>query len=198
MLKTNKTIIVEGKYDKIKLSSIIEGNILVCGGFSLFHDEEKIALIRRLAEKDGIVVMTDSDAAGFKIRSFLGGIIPKEQITNIYIPDVYGKEKRKSSPGKEGKLGVEGIDTGVLKSLLESVNTDFSPSDPVTFTDLYMLGVSGKPESATRRRLLLTALGLPSRLGVGGMRNAVNAVYTREEFLSVAERILNEEVKETN
>ena len=119
MIKINQAVIVEGKYDKIKLSSIIDGLIIETNGFSVFKDKEKQRLIRRLADEKGILIMTDSDSAGFKIRSFLGGSIPSDKIFHAYIPDIFGKEKRKTEYSKEGKLGVEGVSVQVITEALE-------------------------------------------------------------------------------
>ena len=119
MIKVKQAVIVEGKYDKIKLSSIIDGLIITTDGFSIFKDKEKTALIRRLAENQGIIILTDSDSAGFKIRNYIRGCTQKGKITNIYIPDIFGKEKRKAVPSKEGKLGVEGVSTDILKDAFE-------------------------------------------------------------------------------
>ncbi|MDE6725172.1 MAG: toprim domain-containing protein, partial [Ruminiclostridium sp.] len=122
MIKVKQAVIVEGKYDKIKLSSVIDGLIITTDGFSVFKNKEKINLIRKLAENQGIIILTDSDSAGFKIRNYIKGCTQKGNITNIYIPDIFGKEKRKTTPSKEGKLGVEGIPIDVLKDAFEKAD----------------------------------------------------------------------------
>ena len=153
MIRIKEAIIVEGKYDKIKLSSLVDGLIIETGGFRIFKDPEKMALLRRLAATRGLLILTDSDGAGFVIRRYLSGSIPAGQIRHAYIPDRYGKEKRKEKPGKEGKLGVEGIDAEELRQVLrragvcceESGEPDnvTAPSEPITRADLFTLGLSG-------------------------------------------------------
>ncbi|MCL2023258.1 MAG: DUF4093 domain-containing protein [Oscillospiraceae bacterium] len=181
-----QVILVEGKYDKIRLSSIFDGLILDVGGFRLFNDSELLGLIRRLAQTRGAIVFTDSDRAGFQLRGFLSGAIPKEQLTHVYLPDIYGKEKRKPTPSAEGKIGVEGADREtILKAfqaagLLEESglriqdkgheNTTFtsqreqSETSPLTPAYLFEIGLVGRPNSKGRRQELLRQLGLPERL----------------------------------
>ena len=148
MIKLEQAVIVEGRYDKIKLSSIIDGLIIETDGFGIFKDKEKQRLIRRLAEEKGIIIMTDSDSAGFKIRSFLGGSIPADRITHVYIPDIFGKEKRKTEPSKEGKLGVEGVPKKIILEALGKAGVTCSEiktgsNREITNVDLYELGLSG-------------------------------------------------------
>ena len=187
MIKTDKVIIVEGKYDKIKLSSLVDGVVITTDGFAVMKNDDKTNLIRRLAEKNGIVILTDSDAAGFRIRGYLNGILPKEKITNLYIPDIYGKERRKVVAGKEGKLGVEGMPLSVLENILSSISSEEKRGNIISPVDLYLLGFSGGKNSSIRRKKLLKKLNLPEHLSAGRMCEIVSAVYTREEFLEIAD-----------
>ena len=196
MIRVKEAILVEGRYDKIKLASLVDGVILEAGGFSLFRDREKLAYLKRLAKEQGLILLTDSDGAGFVIRGKLASHIPPEHLKHAYIPDVYGKERRKARPSKEGKLGVEGMDLPTLRAALERAGAtilegEAAPSpanqgEPVTKSDLFQLGLSGKADSAQRRKELQRALGLPERLSANGLVQAVNALYSREEFLRLA------------
>lgn len=187
MIRLTEALIVEGKYDKIKLSSIVDAVIIETNGFSVFHDKEKLDLIRRLAASCGIVILTDSDAAGFKIRSFLSGALPKEGVRHAYIPDLYGKERRKSLPSKEGKLGVEGIPKEVLVESLTRADAVFRdmegpPSRRITKTDLYEDGLSGGEESRALRLRLTKKLNLPSRLSANALLDVLNAMMRYDEY----------------
>lgn len=196
MIRVKEAILVEGRYDKIKLASLVDGVILEAGGFSLFRDREKLAYLKRLAKEQGLILLTDSDGAGFVIRGKLASHIPPEHLKHAYIPDVYGKERRKAKPSKEGKLGVEGMDLPTLRAALERAGAtilegEAAPSpanqgEPVTKSDLFQLGLSGKADSAQRRKELQRALGLPERLSANGLVQAINALYSREEFLRLA------------
>ena len=196
MIRVKEAILVEGRYDKIKLASLVDGVILEAGGFSLFRDREKLAYLKRLAKEQGLILLTDSDGAGFVIRGKLASHIPPEHLKHAYIPDVYGKERRKARPSKEGKLGVEGMDLATLRAALERAGATIleggnapGPADqgePVTKSDLFQLGLSGKADSAQRRKELQRALGLPERLSANGLVQAINALYSREEFLRLA------------
>ena len=193
MIRVKEAILVEGRYDKIKLASLVDGVILEAGGFSLFRDREKLAYLKRLAKERGLILLTDSDGAGFVIRGKLASHIPPEHLKHAYIPDVYGKERRKAKPSKEGKLGV---DLATLRAALERAGATIleggnapGPADqgePVTKSDLFQLGLSGKADSAQRRKELQRALGLPERLSANGLVQAINALYSREEFLRLA------------
>lgn len=197
MLHLKEAVIVEGKYDKIKLSSLIDAVIIPTGGFTVFKDREKLEIIRYFAAKTGIIILTDSDAAGFKIRSFLKGTVKKGKITNVYIPDVFGKERRKAVPSKEGKLGVEGLDKEVILEAFRraGINAEDKPQsrDPITKADLYETGFSGGENSSAKRKKLLTMLGLPELLTANGIIDVVNASMTRQEFFDIAEKINNGE-----
>ena len=184
-LTVAQAIIVEGKYDKIKLDSIIQGVILVTNGYRIFKDPEKMALIRYFAAHTGIIILTDSDRAGFRIRSYLKGSIPEGKITHVYIPDIFGKEKRKDKPSAEGKLGVEGMERSVLEDSYRraGVLTETAPvRSGLTRLDLYELGLTGGRDSASRRRALLEQLGLPTLLSTGGMLEVLNTMMTRQEL----------------
>ena len=184
-LTVAQAIIVAGKYDKIKLDSIIQGVILVTNGYRIFKDPEKMALIRYFAAHTGIIILTDSDRAGFRIRSYLKGSIPEGKITHVYIPDIFGKEKRKDKPSAEGKLGVEGMERSVLEDAFRraGVLTETAPvRSGLTRLDLYELGLTGGRDSASRRRALLEQLGLPTLLSTGGMLEVLNTMMTRQEL----------------
>ncbi len=188
MLQVNQAIIVEGKYDKIKLSSIVKAVIIPTHGFRIFKDEEMLSLIRHYARTTGIIILTDSDRAGFRIRSYLKGAVPEGRICNIYIPDVFGKEKRKDKPSAEGKLGVEGVDAAVLREAFQKagVLTEQVPKgEPITKADLYFAGLSGMPDSAHARRALQQSLGLPSMLSATALLEVLNSMMTREAFLEL-------------
>lgn len=199
MLKVREAIIVEGKYDKIKLSSVIDGVIIPTGGFSIFKNRETLEIIRYFAAKTGIIILTDSDSAGFKIRSYIKGAVREGRIVNVYVPDIFGKERRKNAPSKEGKLGVEGMDGEILleafrKAGITADQTD-EPSDPITRLDLYELGLSGGENSSRMRRKLLSELDLPERLTVTGMAEILNTLMTRQEFFDTVPEIINREEK---
>lgn len=187
MIKVDKIIVVEGKYDKIKLSSIIDGVIIETEGFGIFKDKQKQKLLRNLAAKKGMVILTDSDSAGFVIRSFLSSIIPNEYITNAYIPDVYGKEKRKESGSKEGKLGVEGISSDVIIDALNKagvccISNQTDVAKKVTTIDLFDDNLTGGADSKLRRLKLLKYLELPERLSTKAMLDIINSFMTYDEY----------------
>ncbi|WP_298482721.1 toprim domain-containing protein [uncultured Ruminococcus sp.] len=193
MIHIAQAIIVEGKYDKIKLSSILDAVILVTNGFRIFHDPEKMALIRYYAKTTGVIILTDSDTAGFKIRNYLKGAIHDGTISHVYIPDIYGKERRKEKPSAEGKLGVEGIDK---KRLLDAfakagVLTNEVPekTDPITRYDLYELGLSGSADSKSRRKALQKKLGLPDLLSAASLLEVLNTMMTKQELSQLLETI---------
>ena len=195
MRKIKEVSVVEGRYDKNALSQVVDATVITLGGFSVFNDKEKLAFLRRLAEKQGLIVLTDSDGAGFVIRNYLKGALPKELVKQAYIPDIYGKERRKRAPGKEGKLGVEGMKPDVLLSSLERAGATFldeeNPSDtkrdPITKADLFALGLTGGKDSSAKRQALLRKLELPEHLTANGLLEALNLLYSREDFLKFAE-----------
>lgn len=192
MIKVDRIIIVEGKYDKIKLSSMIDGIIIETEGFGIFKDKDKQKLIRKLAESKGIVILTDSDSAGFVIRNFITSIVPKEYITNVYIPDIYGKEKRKESASKEGKLGVEGVSVEILKGAFNKAGIGTSQSKAtekkkITLNDFFDDGLTGGAESKKKRTALLKSLDLPERMSTKAMLDILNAFITYDEYKRLVE-----------
>lgn len=186
MIKLDRVIIVEGKYDKIKLSSIFDAVIIATDGFAIFKDKEKMDMIRILAKKKGLLVLTDSDSAGFKIRSYIRGCIPKEQVVHAYIPDLFGKEKRKKEPSKEGKLGVEGVPVQVILDALNKAGVQFSntelPIRKITKTDLYEAGLSGTSDSRRNRLSFLKFLELPERISSNALLEVLNSMMDYEEY----------------
>ncbi len=195
MKRIKEAIVVEGRYDKNALSQVVDAVILETSGFSVFKDSEKLTLLRRLAKKQGLIVLTDSDGAGFVIRNYIKGSIPSEQVKHAYIPDVYGKERRKRAPGKEGKLGVEGMSPEVLlQALLRAGATvegedHATPRGQLTAADLYTLGLTGREDSAQRRTMLLRQLELPEHLSAKALLTVLNALYTSEELNTVLEQL---------
>ena len=186
MIHIAQAIVVEGKYDKIKLSSILDAVILVTNGFRIFRDPEKMALIQYYARTTGVIVLTDSDRAGFQIRNYLKGAVRDGKLYHVYIPDIYGKEHRKEKPSAEGKLGVEGIRKDVLLEACAKagVLTDEVPekADPITRYDLYELGLSGGADSKARRKALQKRLGLPDLLSAASLLEVLNTMMTRQEL----------------
>lgn len=196
MIKINEAVIVEGKYDKIKLSSVIDGVIIVTNGFGIFKDKEKLELIRYYAEKTGIIILTDSDNAGRKIRGYIKGAIGKGTIKNVHIPDIFGKEKRKTKASAEGKLGVEGIDTATLRAAFEKAGiTSAERTAPKDITKLTMfeLGLSGGNESSILRKRLQKRLGLPSMLSAGALLEVLNTMMTAAELKEHIAAVMEEE-----
>ena len=202
MIKLAQAVIVEGKYDKIKLSSIVDAVIIQTDGFSVFKDKEKLALIRFYAENTGIIILTDSDTAGFRIRSYLKGCVSKGNVTNVYIPDIFGKEKRKAVPSKEGKLGVEGIDADIILDAFTRAGIICSDieggSDPITRTDLYEDGLSGGKDSSYKRKALLSRLNLPLLLTTGSMLEVLNTMMTREQYRELIMSLSNTDGTQIN
>ena len=188
--KIKYPIIVEGKYDKIKLDSIFEANVITTGGFAIFTGEEKIHLIKKLAEKSKIIILTDSDGAGHLIRSHIKCALSPDKIINLYVPEIFGKEKRKREYSKEGKLGVEGIEA---KKLTEILSPYFDTAEEksvggITKADLYACGLSGREDSAQKREIFLSRLELPTGMSPNSMLAALNMLYTREEFFKLTEQ----------
>lgn len=192
MVKIKEAIVVEGRYDKNTLSQIVDAPILETSGFGIFKDKQQMALLRRIAETKGLIVFTDSDGAGFVIRNHIKSAIPGKYLKHAYIPDVYGKEKRKAAPGKEGKLGVEGM-TGdvILESLRRAGATiegeEAQSANQITKQDLMALGLSGGPDASARRLKLLKELRLPERMSPNTMLQALNLLYTLEELTTIVE-----------
>lgn len=192
-LRVDRAIVVEGRYDAAKLRALVDGVVIETGGFRIFSEKEKLSLLRRLATERGLVILTDSDGAGFVIRNFLRGAIPPEQVLHAYIPDIAGKERRKEKPSREGKLGVEGMSLAVLRDCLSRAGalaetvTEPRP-DPVTKADLYAAGLSGCPGSEAARARFLALARLPARMTAGTMLEMINTLYSREEFEKMAEK----------
>lgn len=189
LIPVREVIVVEGRYDKNTLSQIFDAVIIETGGFGINRDAEKLALLRRLAAARGLVILTDSDAAGFMIRSRLKGAIDPALVKHAYIPDIYGRERRKSAPSREGKLGVEGMERGVLIEALRRAGAHMggeatgAARGELTKADLAAMGLAGGAGSAERRRALLRRLSLPERLSANAMLDVLNSLYTREELL---------------
>lgn len=196
MLHLTQTIIVEGKYDKAKLASLVDANIITTDGFDIFRDKAKLNMIRALASRTGVVVLTDSDRAGFRIRRHIAGALPADQVTHVYIPDLEGKERRKPHPGADGLLGVEGVPDAILLDAFARAglvdNGVKTPCSPVTVADLVELGLSGGPNSHVLRCAFLKALDLPQRMGTKALLQTVNKLYDREAFFTLVKRILPE------
>ena len=194
MKKIKEVIVVEGRYDKNTLAQTVDATVITLGGFAVFNDREKLAFLRRLAEKQGLIVLTDSDGAGFVIRNYLKGALPKGQVKQAYIPDIHGKERRKRTAGKEGKLGVEGMRPEVLLDCLRRAGATFmdeaaeekKPAAPITKADLFALGLAGGDNAVQKRQALLKKLELPEHLTANGLLEALNLLYDRETFLSLA------------
>lgn len=193
MIHVAQAIIVEGKYDKIKLSSLLDAVILTTNGFHIFHDAEKMALIRYYAKTMGIIILTDSDTAGFRIRNYLKGAVHDGKLFHVYIPDIYGKERRKLKPSAEGKLGVEGIDKNALLAAFEKagVLTDEIPekTDPITRYDLYELGLSGGADSKSKRKALQKRLHLPDLLSTASLLEVLNTMMTKTELCRILDEL---------
>ena len=194
MLKIKEAIVVEGRYDKNTLSQIIDAPILETSGFGIFKDREQMSLLRRVAERRGLIVFTDSDGAGFVIRNHIKSAIPSKYLKHAYIPDVYGKEKRKAAPGKEGKLGVEGLPPEILLDALRragaTIEGEDSPGNKgITKQDLMARGLSGGANAGAKRQLLLKKLGLPERMSANAMLQALNLLCTPEELDLILESL---------
>jgi len=192
MVKIKEAIVVEGRYDKNTLSQILDAPILETSGFGIFKDKQQMALLRRIAETRGLIVFTDSDGAGFVIRNHIKSAIPGKYLKHAYIPDIYGKEKRKDAPGKEGKLGVEGMTREVILESLRragaTIEGEESPATrQITKQDLMELGLSGTPEASANRLKLLKKLNLPERMSPNAMLQALNLLYNLEELTTIVE-----------
>lgn len=197
MLKIREVIVVEGRYDKNTLSQLVDALIIPTDGFGIFKDGEKKALLARLARERGLILLTDSDGAGFVIRNHLKGVLPKEQLKQAYIPDIYGKERRKTRPGKEGKLGVEGMSPQILEEALRRAGATFLEETPeqtersrtITKADFFRDGLTGGPDSAQRREALKRRLGLPQRLTTNGLLEVLNQLYDAETYRDIMDTL---------
>ena len=188
-LKIKYPVICEGKYDKIKLSSVIDGVIITTDGFGVFKNEEKASLLRKLANEEKIIVVTDSDGAGRVIRNFIRGIIPADKIVNLYIPQIKGKEKRKEKPSAEGTLGVEGMKTDVLYKIFAPYMGEVKNKLSLKKTDFFLLGLSGGDNSSFLRRKFCISAGLPAEMSANALLEAVNLLFDEETFYKILEEI---------
>ncbi len=194
MVKIREAIVVEGRYDKNTLSQILDATILETSGFGIFKDKQQMDLLRRVAEKKGLIVFTDSDGAGFVIRNHIKSAIPAKYLKHAYTPDIFGKERRKAAPGKEGKLGVEGMDREVILEALRRAGATFEgecvqTDGQITKQDMMALGLSGGKDSSAKRKQLMKLLKLPERLSANAFLQALNLLCTREELFSVTEKL---------
>ena len=192
MQSVKEVIVVEGRYDKNTLLQVVDAVVIETSGFGIFNDSQKQKLLRTMAEKRGLIILTDPDGAGFVIRNFIKSCIPAEQLKQAYVPDIPGKEKRKARPSREGKLGVEGMRAEILLNTLKRAGATFEgeEADPniekVTKADLYRIGLAGREESAKKRAALIRSLDLPEHLSADALLNVVNAIMSREDFFSRA------------
>ena len=185
MIKINEAVIVEGKYDKIKLSNILDALIIETNGFGIYKDKERRDFIRRLAKERGLIILTDSDHSGFQIRNFIANCAKGGSVKHLYIPDVYGKERRKEQPSKEGKLGVEGISDDILIKLFSDNGVEYENSQPrelITNYDLLAAGISGTPEAGKKKKKLLKQLNLPEFLSTNSLLDCLNSMMSKSEF----------------
>lgn len=197
MVKIREAIVVEGRYDKNTLSQVVDAPIFETNGFGIRKDKARMDLLRRVAEQRGLIVFTDSDGAGFVIRNFLKGAIPAKYLKHAYIPDIPGKERRKSAPGKEGKLGVEGMTPEILLACLKRAGATILGEDtpmeqPITKQDLFDLGLSGGANASEKRKKLMKKLALPEHLSPNGLLQALSLLYTREELTALAAQLETE------
>lgn len=192
MIHLRGAVVVEGKYDKIKLSHIVDCPIITTDGFGVFKSEETKTLLRWYAKNGGITILTDSDAAGFKIRGYIKGIVSQGDVRNVYIPDVFGKEKRKLKPSAEGKLGVEGVSGKIIYDAFERAGLIGEPrkeGEKITRADLYEDGLFGGKDSSRKRSELLKRLGLPENLSTSGLLDILNSSMTLEEYRNMTENL---------
>ena len=191
MHSVREVIVVEGRYDKNTLSQVVDAVIIETSGFGIFNDAEKRKLLQTMAEARGLIVLTDSDGAGFVIRNYIKSCVDPKLVKHAYIPDIYGKERRKSAPSREGKLGVEGMKPQVLLDALIRAGVTFDDEENkktaprISKADMYARGLSGREGSAEKRARLIKQLGLPERLTADGLLDVLNATMSREEFLSI-------------
>lgn len=194
MVKIREAIVVEGRYDRNTLSQVVDAPIFETGGFGIRHNPEVLALLRQVARKRGLIVLTDADGAGLVIRNFLKGAINPALIKHAYIPDIYGKERRKTTPGKEGKLGVEGMRPEVLLEALRRAGATIegetsTPAAELTRQDFYELGLSGGADSQALRLTLQKKLGFPEKMSSKGLQQALSLLYTRQELETILQSV---------
>lgn len=190
MLKIKEAIVVEGRYDKNTLSQIVDATVFETNGFGIFKDKQKMDLLRRVAEKKGLIVFTDSDGAGFVIRNRIKSCIPAQHLKHAYIPDIYGKERRKTAPGKEGKIGVEGMTREVIYDALRRSGAtvegeNVTPAAAITKQDMMELGLSGGKNAAAKRQALLKKLNLPEHMSANALLQALNVLYSLDELTAL-------------
>lgn len=198
-LKIKEAIVVEGRYDKNTLSQVVDAVIIETSGFGIFSNKEKLKLLRNIADKRGIIIFTDSDSAGFMIRNHIKGAVDTAKIKQAYIPDIAGKEKRKRSASKEGKLGVEGMSPDIIRQALiragatieNADTTEGKHGEPITKTDFFCMGLSGGAGSAGKRAQLIKTLDLPQHLSADALLDILNALYTKEEFENLAVKVFD-------
>ena len=196
MVRIQEAILVEGRYDRNTLSQVVDAAIFETSGFGIFKDKEQMALLRRVAEKQGLIVFTDSDGAGFVIRNHIKSAIPGKYLKHAYIPDIPGKERRKAAPGKEGKLGVEGMTPEIILKALRDAGATMGETakpdrQPMTKQDFMDLGLSGGKDSSEKRKALLKKMNLPEHMSTNAMLQAVNLLYTREEIAELVKSETN-------
>lgn len=195
MIKIKEAIVVEGRYDKNTLSQVVDAPIIETSGFGIMKDKTQLAFLRRVAQKRGLVILTDSDGAGFVIRNFLKSAIPAEQLKHAYIPDIAGKERRKTAPGKEGKLGVEGMTPEVIIACLRRAGATVEgeaaakTAPAITKQDMMDLGISGGKDSSQKRQDLLKKLNLPSHMSANALLQALNLLYTLEDLTEIVKQM---------
>ena len=194
MIKIKEAIVVEGRYDKNTLSQIVDAPIFETSGFGIFKDKERMNMLRRVAQKRGLIVFTDPDGAGFVIRNHRKSAIDGRYLKHAYVPDIMGKERRKSAPGKEGKLGVEGMRPEVILDALRKSGAtmegeSLTPADPITKQDLMELGLSGGPDASAKRLALLKRVNLPEHMSANAMLQALNLLYTKDEVYRLVDTL---------
>lgn len=195
MIKIKEAIVVEGRYDKNTLSQIVDAPIIETSGFGIMNDKAQLDFLRKVAQKRGLIIFSDSDGAGFVIRNFLRGAIPGEYVKHAYIPDIAGKEPRKRAPGKEGKLGVEGMSPEVILSCLRRAGATVegeaasTAGETITKQDMMALGLSGSPDSSTKRRKLTQKLQLPEHMSANALLQALDLLYSLEELESIVREL---------
>ncbi len=195
MIRVHQIVIVEGKYDRHTLSNFLDASIIETGGFAIFKNKPLTDTLKKLAPQRGLIILTDSDRAGFAIRNYLCGTIDNRYITHVYIPDIYGKERRKKAPSKEGLLGVEGMSEAIIAEAFRKagVTADQTPSKAfLTKTDLYQSGLSGGPESVRLRNAIKKELNLPGNLSTNRLLEILNIMLTKQEYLNLVSKIKEE------
>ena len=193
MVKIKEAILVEGRYDKNTLSQIVDAPILETAGFGIFKDKKQMALLRQVAEKRGLIVFTDADGAGFVIRNHIKSAIPGKFLKHAYTPDIFGKERRKAAPGKEGKLGVEGMKPEIILDAIRKAGATFlgeetsAPGEKITKTDMFDLGLSGGSDSKAKRTALIKKLDLPEHMSTNALLEALNLLYSKDEIYKLVD-----------